>query len=123
MDNILVVGHPNETDRYISGLACDSDIIPIHHTVSEIGMRCFIEDARAEGKIILLMDIIEFMKVCKDILVNELGKGGFRCLATSRVCPCDGYPFDGECRCSRTQKEKWDGWIKELDSVFKVVRL
>ena len=125
-ENILVIGHPEETARYISKIADDSELLPIHHTVSEIGIRMYINEAKENGKTVLLEDIVEFRRAVLGILVEEMKKGDCRYIAYCGVCPCDGNRFsDGRCRCSRRQIQNYYANLEGLglDEVFKIVKL
>ena len=122
-ENILFIGHKADTDAHVRQMVGNSAYMPVHHTISDIGIHEVIRQARETGNVILAMDIAEYRSECKRILVDELNKGGFRCIATSGACPCDGYSFNGACRCTQSQKERWNNRIAMLEPTFKVVRL
>lgn len=121
--NILFIGHADETARRIRELGGNGEVITVHHTVSEIGLREIAKEARSTGKVVIAMDIVEYRRVCKEKLVEELAKGGFRCIAYSKACACDGH--GNECRCTRSQIERYNSYmsIDLLGKVFDVVRL
>lgn len=121
--NILLIGHQDDTDAHMNDMLGDSDVISVHHTVSDVGLKDYIAEARRTGKPLVAQDIAWWMQSCKDILAEEMKKGGFRCIAWSGVCPCDGNPPGHRCRCTQSQIARWRDNLSSLDSVFKVVEV
>ena len=119
--NILLIGHQGDTDAHMNDLLGDSEVVPVHHTVSDVGLKDYISEARRTGKPLVAQSIAEWSKTCQDILADELKKGGFRCIAWSGVCPCDGHPPGRRCRCTQSQIARWRDRLSSLDSVFKVI--
>jgi hypothetical protein len=123
--NILVIGHPKDTEKYIGEMVDDGDLIPVHHTVSDIGIKMYIEEAREKRKVLLAEEIALWRRKCKDILVEELLAGGFNCIAYAGKCPCDDGLFD-KCRCSSRQIEEYYRISvnkEELGRAFEIVEL
>lgn len=123
-ENILVIGHPDETERYIGEIADDSELLPVHHTVSDIGIQMYINEARENGRTLLLEDVSDFRQEVLGILAEEMKQGGFRCLAYCGVCPCDSNRPNGRrCRCSNSQIERYYDKLEGLGGMFKIVQL
>ena len=80
-ENIFVIGHPEQTQEYISKLVDDSELIPINWSISEIGIRNNAKKARETGRTLLVEDIVEMRHACVEELIRELKEGGFRCIA------------------------------------------
>lgn len=131
--NVLVIGHPADTDKYLARFAHDG-LVRVHHTVSHIGLQKYIEEARRLGAPLVAMDIDEWPMRIKDDLVVSLAKdGGIRCIAYAGICPCDddwrdkdGPGFANGCRCTKRQLEQYNTVhlnCDEFGTVFNIVEL
>lgn len=124
--NILFIGRPEEREKSIAEAAGGTELLSIHHTVSTIGIGMYIDEARASGKDVLIMDIDEFRRDVLERMFEEMKKGGIRYLAYCGVCPCDcdcEVDFVKRCRCTRRQIASYYERLTGMDEYFRIVQL
>lgn len=120
--NILLVGLERDTDSKMKDMLGDTKVIPVHHTISDVGLSDAIAESRRSGRPIVAQAISEWRKVCKELLAKELEKGGFTCIAYAGKCPCG--QGGSKCRCTNSQIDRYNSIAlnrDELGKVFKIV--
>lgn len=120
--NILLVGLEHDTDSKLNDMLGDTKVIPVHHTISDLGLLDAIAESRRSGHPIVAQAISEWRKVCKELLAKELEKGGFTCIAYAGKCPCG--QGGAKCRCTNSQIDRYNSIAlnrDELGKVFKIV--